>query len=105
MYFAAYQDQVHVTIPRGLKQILPGAADLILNLPVSERAVRVGGYIDDTKPHCVNHMIVGNLGEHEILLMGCDDGDVLAYYTDTIVTMLEVSSSGDVRTWPQPIVP
>lgn len=32
-------------------------------------------------PHCVNHLTIGNLGNYEILLMSCDDGDVLAYYT------------------------
>jgi hypothetical protein len=29
-------------------------------------------------------MLIGNLGTHEVLLLGCDDGDVLAYYTHSI---------------------
>lgn len=30
---------------------------------------------------CVNHLIVGNIGQHEIILLATDDGDVLVYYT------------------------
>lgn len=43
LYFAAYEDEVHVTIPRGLKQTLRRDADLILKLPVSHNAIEVGG--------------------------------------------------------------
>lgn len=85
---------MHVTIPQGLKQILPGKPDLILDLPVSDRSIIVGGYIDVTRPHCVNHMIIGNLGTHEILLMSCDDGDVLAYYTHVIGGFLDSRENG-----------
>ena len=41
----------------------------------------MGGFIDQTFPHSVNHIKLGNLGDFEILLMACDDGDVIAYYT------------------------
>lgn len=34
--------------------------------------------------HQVNHLIVGLLGEREILLMAYDDGDVIGYYTKLI---------------------
>ncbi|KAG9248543.1 hypothetical protein BJ878DRAFT_487815 [Calycina marina] len=81
LYFAAIEDKIHITVPRTLKQIVPGKPDLILRLPRSEAARCVGGYIDPSLPHCVNNMLVGNLGTQEILLVCCDDGDVLAYYT------------------------
>lgn len=105
LYFAAYQSRVHVTIPRDLKQILPGNADLVLELPVSESAILVGGYIDDTRPHCVNHLIIGNLGTHEVVLMSCDDGDILAYYTHIIATKLTMMLRGEATIWDTPIMP
>ena len=89
MYFAAYQDKIHVTIPRGLKQTLSGKPNLILGPPQSKEGIRVGGYIDRANGHCVNHLIVGNLGKLEILLLSCDDGDVLAYYIHTIQAAVE----------------
>jgi len=81
LYFAAYRDVVHVTVPRSLKQTLPPRPDLKIVLPRSRKGINVGGYIDNNNPHSVNHMILGNLGNYEVLLMACDDGDVLAYYT------------------------
>jgi len=41
----------------------------------------MGGFIDETFPHSVNHLKLGKLGDFEVLLMACDDGDVIAYYT------------------------
>jgi hypothetical protein len=41
----------------------------------------VGGFIDISFPHQINHMIVGELGEMEILVVAYDDGDVIAYHT------------------------
>lgn len=61
-------------MPRDLKQTIPGIADLIIATPNTKLAALVGGYIDPARPHCINHMKVGNLGYHEILLFCCDDG-------------------------------
>jgi len=41
--------------------------------------VRRRGYIDPSHPHAINHLIVGDLGNDEILLLACDDGDVVAF--------------------------
>lgn len=87
MYFAAYKDTIHITIPRTLKQILPGVPDLILRLPKSDKAD--DGYLDDRFPHSVNNMLIGNLGNKEILLFCSDDGDVTAYYTDLLAEELQ----------------
>lgn len=57
---------------------------MIIQLPRSEEGVRVGGYIDPLHPHSINHMKVGNLGDLEIILMACDDGDIIAFYTHQI---------------------
>jgi len=72
LYFVAVKDKLHVTIPRNLKQFIPGQPDLILNLPRSFAAHAVGGYIDEIWPHCVNNMVVGDLGTFEVLLMACE---------------------------------
>lgn len=53
--------------------------------PRSEKARKTRGYIDNFRPHCVNHMVIGKLGDHEILLLACDDGDVIAYYTHLLM--------------------
>ena len=43
-----------------------------------------GGYIDPSKPHAINHLIVGDFGNEEILLACCDDGDVISYKTYSV---------------------
>jgi hypothetical protein len=82
LYFAGFKDKVHVAIERGINQTIPSLPDAILDLPVSKRAT--GGYLDPDFPHAINHMIIGNLGCFEVLFMGCDDGDVLAYYVHVL---------------------
>lgn len=77
MYFAAYEDKVHIMYPRGIRQTIPSLPDAILDLPISKNAMP--GDIDRYKPHSVNNMIVGLLGNLEILLLACDDGDVMAF--------------------------
>lgn len=72
LYFVAVRDKIHITVPRNLKQTVPGRPDLILNLPRSFTAHTVGGYIDETRPHCVNNMLVGNLGCFEVLVLACE---------------------------------
>jgi len=68
----AVRDELHITIPRDLKQFIPGQPDFILTLPQSSAAHTIGGYIDETRPHCVNNMMVGDLGCFEVLLMACE---------------------------------
>lgn len=42
-----------------------------------------------TFPHQANHVIIGDLGGMEILLLAYDDGDVVAYYTRHILAHIE----------------
>jgi hypothetical protein len=58
-------------------------------LPISDDAILVGGDIDPSHGHYVNHLIIGNLGDEEIVLVSCDDGDVLAYHTNVISDVVE----------------
>lgn len=42
------------------------------------------GFIDPNHPNAINHLIVGDLADEEILLIACDNGDVMAYWTRSI---------------------
>ncbi|KAJ4271885.1 hypothetical protein NW762_000594 [Fusarium torreyae] len=85
LYFVAYQGRIFVYRPRAApSQALPCQPDLQLKPRASTMAGHVGGYLDNTRPHTVNHMITGFLGDDEILLACYDDGDVVAYYTKQI---------------------
>ncbi|EPE08276.1 hypothetical protein F503_01059 [Ophiostoma piceae UAMH 11346] len=87
VFFAAFKEEIHVFRPQQAPEIVRGAL-LILRPQPTEAAKKIGGYQSTTAPHQVNHMIVGDLGDTEILLMAFDDGDVIAYYTEHIVKYL-----------------
>ncbi|KXX80121.1 hypothetical protein MMYC01_204328 [Madurella mycetomatis] len=91
LYFAAYQDRVYVFQPQRAPRILPPPS-LILHPRPSKLAVLYGGYIDKVFGHQINHMIVGNLGNLEIVLFAYDDGDVTAYYTHAITRCIAANS-------------
>ncbi|KAL2165514.1 hypothetical protein VTH06DRAFT_814 [Thermothelomyces fergusii] len=92
LYFAAYQDRIYVYQPRrAAPKILPGPS-LILHPRQSKLGQQCGGALDRRFPHQINHIIVGNLGDLEIVLMAYDDGDVVAYYTHAIVRSVKVSN-------------
>jgi len=55
----------------------------------------VGGHIRKDLPHCVNNITVGNLGQFEILLIACDDGDVLAFYTHQLRNEIKALTHSD----------
>ncbi|ENH61018.1 hypothetical protein FOC1_g10015824 [Fusarium oxysporum f. sp. cubense race 1] len=85
LYFSAYQGRIFVYRPRAApSQALPSQPDLQLKPKASTAAQLVGGQLDESRPHTVNHMITGFLGDEEIVLACYDDGDVVAYYTKEI---------------------
>ncbi|TGJ86642.1 hypothetical protein E0Z10_g2129 [Xylaria hypoxylon] len=78
MYVAAYRNTIHVSRVRScVDNALPARPDLMFRPPMSQEAGKVGGYIDHNMPHQMNHLIIGDLGNEEILLLACDDGDKL----------------------------
>lgn len=82
LYFSAYQGRIFVYVPKQvIKQCLSSSPALQLIPTPSDVAARIGGYLEPALPHAINHLIVGNLGSHEVLLTCHDDGDVTAYYT------------------------
>ncbi|KAK0747887.1 hypothetical protein B0T21DRAFT_343611 [Apiosordaria backusii] len=94
LYFAAYQDKIYVYQPQRAPRILPLPC-LILHPGVTKVASLYPGELDRRFPHQINHMIVGNLGNLEIVLFAFDDGDVGAYYTHTLVHWIKTHSKHD----------
>ncbi|KAI5920039.1 hypothetical protein F4810DRAFT_713910 [Camillea tinctor] len=81
-YAVAYRDKIHISRPRScVTNVLPTKPDLVLRPGPSHMGIAVGGYLDQFFPHQVNHLIVGDFGDKEILLLAYDDGDVIGFYT------------------------
>ncbi|KAK3947726.1 hypothetical protein QBC32DRAFT_223558, partial [Pseudoneurospora amorphoporcata] len=83
LYFASYQNKIHVCIPRKVPNILPWPC-LVLKPKKLKTARLVRPAIDQAFGHQINHLMIGNLGHLEVLFFAFDDGDVGAYYTHTI---------------------
>jgi hypothetical protein len=85
LYFIAFRNQIHISRPRScVSHQLPPTPDLVLTPLASPMSLLVGGYLDRHFPHQVNHLIVGDFGHEEILLLAYDDGDVIGYFTKHI---------------------
>ena len=56
-------------------------------LPVTSPNLR--GFRIGHRGHSVNHLIISRLGDQEIALCSCDDGDVLGFYTDTFANAVK----------------
>lgn len=91
LYFVAYKGFVHVyRLGRGVKVAL-GRPLAILDPDKSktEMSKFVAGDINPRCPHEVNHMVVGELGDQEVVLVSRDNGDVQAWYTATIAEHIQ----------------
>ncbi|KAF2855153.1 hypothetical protein T440DRAFT_386704 [Plenodomus tracheiphilus IPT5] len=86
LYFLACNDTIHVYQPSFPDQKLSSEPQLTLCLPVSPQT---GSGIDPQDPHSVNRILVDYLGSDEILLVACDDGDVVGYRIDEIQRSLD----------------
>lgn len=85
LYFAAYGNKIWVYRPVGpMAQGLGGKPALIISSTVSHAGSHVSSRIDRRHPDYANQMIVGFLGDAEILLLCYDNGEVTAYYTREI---------------------
>ena len=93
LYFIACVDTIHVYQPSFPDQKLSGRPDLILRPPKSRPGLR--GTIDPPNPHSITHLIVDFLGTEEILLVSCDDGDVVGYHIHLIQQAIETQLVSD----------
>ncbi|KAJ4414663.1 hypothetical protein N0V82_007776 [Gnomoniopsis sp. IMI 355080] len=92
LYFVAYRGYIHVYRPNhNARLTIQGRPLLILDPEQSKTPMAkfAHGHVNPTCPHEVNHMIIGDLGEKEILLIARDNGDVVAWYTHIIAHCIE----------------
>ncbi|KAJ9603372.1 hypothetical protein H2200_012150 [Cladophialophora chaetospira] len=82
LYFVATKDTIAVYKPDFPFQKLHKLPVLVIPPSLANPTAR--GYIEDRVPHAVNHLVVGDLGKEEILLLATDSGNVTAYYTKAI---------------------
>ncbi len=88
LLFVAYTDKLHVFQPQFPAQVISTKPQLEFKLPTTQHGL--AGYIDPEHPHAVNQLVVGDLGNEEILVAACDDGDVVAYSTRHILNAIEI---------------
>ncbi|KAF4975297.1 hypothetical protein FZEAL_7895 [Fusarium zealandicum] len=85
LYLVAYQGRIFVYRPRTVPgQALPRLPDLQLKPKASAVARSIGGYLDNRRPHLINHIVTGYLGDKEVVVACYDDGDVVGYYIKDI---------------------
>ena len=86
LLFIAYVDEIHVFEPSFPSQTLK-KPELIIAIPESRPGLT--GYINSDFPHAINHLIIGDIGNEEVLVACCDDGDVVGYTVRSIERLLE----------------
>ncbi|KIW27484.1 uncharacterized protein PV07_07217 [Cladophialophora immunda] len=82
LYFVATRDTIVVYRPDFPFQKLHKLPALLIVPELAE--YDSAGYIDPQFPHAINHLIVGDLGKEEILLLATDSGNICAYHTKSI---------------------
>ncbi|KAK5629932.1 hypothetical protein RRF57_005647 [Xylaria bambusicola] len=98
MYAVAYRNKVHISRVRScIDHTVRTSPDLVLEPPISPAALNVGGYISPQMAHQMNHLVMGDLGDEEILLLAYDDGDITGYYNFQIEQALLRIEAGDAR--------
>ncbi|PHH64557.1 hypothetical protein CDD81_4336 [Ophiocordyceps australis] len=90
LYLVAYQEYIYVYVPHSVptQTLSHRKPELCLAPPTTPAARMVGGYQDAQRPHAINHLIVGMLGTQEVVVVCCDDGDVIAYYTQDVANYI-----------------
>lgn len=98
-FYAAYGHQIYVYEPIYPSQILPERPTLILTAPCSPFAT-IGSFyaIDRRNSHAINNLFVDFLGNLEIVLVACDDGDVIGYYSHDIDEAISCRLKGGPET-------
>ncbi|KAL5115807.1 hypothetical protein ACEQ8H_006302 [Pleosporales sp. CAS-2024a] len=92
LYFIACNDRILVYQPGFPDQSLSQKPLLVLCPPVS--SPDIGYAVDPQDPHSINRLLVEYLGNDEILLLTCDDGDVVGY------RVAEIQRALDKLAWP-----
>ncbi|KAI4167435.1 MAG: hypothetical protein LQ343_007230 [Gyalolechia ehrenbergii] len=94
LFFVASLDRILVYQPANQEQYLPTPKSTI-QLASSNSGLT--GYIDPANSHAINQLIVADLGIEELVVAVCDDGDVVAYTTRSIMKEIEHRAPDDYR--------
>lgn len=89
----AFDDTIHVYQPSFPDQNLGTEPALILCPPTSAPDLHSG--IDREEPHSITRLLVDYLGNEEVILATCDDGDVVGYRIEEVQKTLDRRSE-----WP-----
>lgn len=82
LLFVAYIDVIYVYTPSFPEQLITTEPKISIDLERSRPGLT--GYIDPQWPHAVNHLIVSDIGNEEVLVVACDDGDIISYTVRSI---------------------
>jgi hypothetical protein len=93
LYFVACNDTIRVYEPEFPDQTFAFEPTLILHPPVSSPNLHYG--VDNVDPHSITRVVVEYLGNDEILLATCDDGDVVGYRVEEIQRAISTPQSSD----------
>ena len=50
------------------------------------------GYLNPSRPHDANHIIIGDIGDEEVLVVACDDGDIISYTVQSIYSAIDIGA-------------
>ncbi|KAG8169392.1 hypothetical protein KVR01_000137 [Diaporthe batatas] len=91
LYLVAYKGFVQVyRLGRGVKVALgEPLAILDPNMSKTGMSTHVAGDINPRCAHEINHMVVGGLGDQEVVVVSRDNGDVQAWYTATVAEHIQ----------------
>lgn len=82
LYFICSGAEIHVYEPSFPDQKLSGVPSLILQPAPS--APNLEGHIDRTEPQSITRLLVDFLGNEEVALITCDNGDAIGYRVSAI---------------------
>jgi len=87
LFFVASDDCIAVYQPEFPYQTLKRQPVLLIQPDLENRHAHgyMGTRRDGAQAHCINQLIVGDLGSQEILLLATDSGNVVAYHTTGII--------------------
>ncbi|KXG50395.1 Ribonucleotide reductase, transcriptional regulator CRT10 [Penicillium griseofulvum] len=90
LLFTAHVNDIYVWIPSGPRQLL-GSQPVMIIHPVMKEP-NAPGYIDRSRPHTINHILVDDLGVDEVLLLATDSGNVTGYNVEAIFSAINRSA-------------
>lgn len=87
LLFAAIMGVVEIFEPEFPNQNFSKRNPCCIDIPCSPEAGP--GYICKEIPHAATHLMVRQLGNEEIILLVCDNGDIMAYHVEAIYARLQ----------------